>query len=91
MMTERVEINIPLSTTFGDLEEVPAVFDIEVEVAEAEPYSWGEGRGTETYVTAKFIELKLGGLLLGENMAIAAFGRDQIIQAEYTAAAEYEQ
>lgn len=43
----------------GNFEDIPAIFDVEVEEYPAEPYSWGESRGTETEIraTLKFAQL----------------------------------
>ena len=76
------ETQIDLDTDLGYLEGVPAVFDVEVEEHPAEPYSWGESRGNERAVSARFKQLNLNGLTLRENEAIAWLGRDRINRLE---------
>lgn len=76
------QTEIELDTDFGYLEGVPAVFDVDVETFPAEPYSWGESRGTETSVSARFISMQLNGLTLRENEAIAWLGRERINHLE---------
>ncbi|MCG7629052.1 hypothetical protein MHM88_14670 [Epibacterium sp. MM17-32] len=78
----RHETQIDLDTELGYLEGVPAVFDVEVEEYPAEPYSWGEDRGTERTVSARFKAIQLNGLTLRENEALAWLGRDQIERLE---------
>lgn len=85
---DQIETMVSINTGSGEL-ELEATFDIEIEEYPAEPTSWGASRGTETTIEAKFRELKLGAGTMGENMAIGFFGRDTIIEAEYTAAAVY--
>lgn len=76
------QTEIELDTDFGYLEGIPAVFEVDVDHYPAEPYSWGESRGTETEVSARFIYMQLNGLTLRENEVIAWLGREQITQLE---------
>ena len=76
------QFKIDVDTPWGYLEGLPAVFDVETEEFEAEPYSWGGSRGKEKTATARFVELRLGDLTLRENEAIAAFGRETVAHWE---------
>lgn len=78
----RVEAKISLDTPLGYLEDVPAEFFVDVDKFPAEPYSWGESRGVETEVTARFHYLKLGGLTLNENELGAWIGAEEIEKIE---------
>lgn len=77
-MSNIFETKIDLDTPFGYLEAVPAVFDVDVELYPAEPFSHGGSRGTEREVTANLKSL----LGLDPHSAIQAFGHQAIARAE---------
>ncbi|MDB2578767.1 hypothetical protein N9Y00_06980 [Tateyamaria sp.] len=81
-MRTDLELLVDVDTDFGFLEGVPAVFDIEVKKYPAEPFAWGESRGTETEVSACFKSVQLNGLTLFENEATAWFGPETISKLE---------
>ena len=67
------------------VEDVPCEFDVEIEVSPAEPYSWGQSRGTETEITATLTAVKLGGWKASREIAVQIFGADAIERAESVA------
>ena len=67
------------------VEDVECEFDIEIETYEAEPYSWGGSRGTETEIDATLKSVKLGGLTITRDQAVLMFGEDAIERAESVA------
>lgn len=71
----------------GDVyvEDVPCEFEIEIEVYPAEPYSWGQSRGTETDISAALTSVKLGGWKASREIAVQIFGAEAIERAESVA------
>lgn len=67
------------------VEDAECEFDVEIEVSPAEPYSWGQSRGTETEITASLTAVKLGGLTITRDQAVLMFGADAIERAESVA------
>ena len=57
-------------------------FDVTTETYPAEPYSWGESRGTETNVEVRLVAVHLGGLRLTREQAVLAFGSDAVADLE---------
>lgn len=68
------------------VEDTECEFDVEIDVYPAEPYSWGQSRGTETEITATMTAVKLGGLTITRDQAVQMFGADAIERAEAAAA-----
>jgi hypothetical protein len=67
------------------VEDVECEFDIKIETYEAEPYSWGGSRGTETEIDATLKSVKLGNLVITRDQAMLMFGLDAIKRAESVA------
>lgn len=63
-MKTTVEVPISFDTDFGMLEDVPALFELDVEKVDLEPYSWGQSRGVTTEVTATLKEIHLFNVTL---------------------------
>jgi len=61
------------------IEDVNFCFEVETDVAMAEPYSWGESRGDETEISSINITgVQIGGLVLTEDQATKMFGPEAI-------------
>lgn len=71
----------------GVEEELDAVWVIEVETYPAEPYSWGQSRGTETEVTARLLSWERHGATFTRADACALEGEPRIIEQEECVAA----
>lgn len=67
------------------VEDAECEFEIEIDTYPAEPYSWGQSRGTETEITATLTAVKLDGWKASREIAVQMFGEDAIDRAEDTA------
>lgn len=76
------EFKVDINTDLVSAEGLTAEFDIEIEQGPAEPYSWGQSRGTDISVSARFKLLKINNLVLWDNEVIDAFGREIISEWE---------
>ncbi len=67
------------------VEDALCEFDVEIKEYEAEPYSWGQSRGTEVEISATLTAVKLGGWAAPREIAIKIFGEEAIGRAENVA------
>lgn len=86
MTTTRTSTSYALDLD-GDvyIEDADCAFDVEITTSPAEPYSWGQSRGTETEVSATLTGVTLGKLTLTRDQAVLMFGEDAIERAERAA------
>lgn len=73
----------------GHEEELDAVYEIMTETYPAEPYPWGQGRGTETEVSAKLICWVRHGETYSRDDAEGICGEAEIIRQEGIAAEDW--
>jgi len=79
---------ITIETDEGSI-ECPAEFDVEGEEYIAEPYSWGESRGTELELSAELVSAQFGGLALTRDMVAKIIGGSALARIEDSAASSY--
>ena len=77
-----------LDTTEGYC-ECPAIFDVESNTYFAEPYSWGQSRGTETEAKAELMTATFGGLTLDRSQCAAITGAEHLSSQEKQVAERY--
>ena len=83
------ETELTIQLPEGELTDVKAVFDIDVESYDAEPYSWGQNRGKETTATAELLTLRLGSLKLTRDLVCEMLSSTQVAAMEGRAETAY--
>ena len=69
--------------------ECPATFDIESTQYAAEPYSWGQSRGTESEAKAELLTATFGGLTLDRSQCETITGAEHLSNQEKQVAEQY--
>jgi hypothetical protein len=83
------ETELTIQLPEGELTDVKAVFDIDTETIDAEPYSWGQNRASETSVRAELLTLRLGSLKLTRDLVCEMLSSTQVAAMEGRAETAY--
>ncbi len=89
--TEEWETTVDLYGTDLEILDARAVFRITVDESPAEPYSWGQDRGTEVSYDAHLLHILWNGeITYSREFVVKEFGESQVKKCEALAKERYE-